>query len=175
SGRLRRRASMQRVLLTVFFLSAFGVAPARGGAVQAAELEELSVLFLGDNGHHRPLDRAKQLIPVLETRGMTFAYTDRLEDLRAEVLSKHDVLVIYANWTSLPKELERSLVDWVAQGGGLVALHCASYCFLDSDAYIALVGAQFRSHGTGVFRTRIVDADHVITKDLWEFETWDET
>ena len=54
-------------------------------------------------------------------------------------------------------------------------IHCASYCFLNSPAYVALVGAQFLRHGTGEFDTKVVDAEHPIMKGLEPFRTWDET
>ena len=53
--------------------------------------------------------------------------------------------------------------------------HCASYCFLNSDAYIALVGAQFRSHKTGTFAVEDVKPDHAIMKGYQGFTSWDET
>ena len=60
-------------------------------------------------------------------------------------------------------------------GGGFVPVHCASYCFLNSPEYIALVGAQFQRHGTGEFDTKIVDPSHPIMKGFVPFRTWDET
>ena len=54
-------------------------------------------------------------------------------------------------------------------------LHCASYCFLNSPKYIALVGAQFQRHGTGEFDTKVVDPSHPIMKGFEPFRTWDET
>ena len=54
-------------------------------------------------------------------------------------------------------------------------LHCASYCFLNSPQYIALTGAQFASHSTGVFRTTIVAPEHPVMKGFGGFESWDET
>ena len=56
-----------------------------------------------------------------------------------------------------------------------IPLHCASYCFLNSDAYVKLVGAQFQKHGTGVFRVKTVEPDHPIMKGYHGFESWDET
>src|SRR5437867_373831 len=52
---------------------------------------------------------------------------------------------------------------------------CASYCFLNSPAYIELVGGQFQSHGTGVFKETIVKPDHRVMKGLSPIESWDET
>ena len=54
-------------------------------------------------------------------------------------------------------------------------IHCASYCFLNSPAYVELVGAQFLRHGAGEFDTKVVDAEHPIMKGLEPFRTWDET
>ena len=41
----------------------------------------IKVLFLGDNGHHRPAERFRQLQPVLAKRGIDMTYTDRVESL----------------------------------------------------------------------------------------------
>ena len=72
-------------------------------------------------------------------------------------------------------EPEQALLDFVAGGKGFVPLHCASGCFRHSKKYIELVGAQFKSHGTGVFRTRIAEKDHPVMKGFEGFESWDET
>jgi uncharacterized protein len=135
----------------------------------------LKALFLGDRGHHRPADRAAQLIPVLATRGVDVTYTESMSDLSPETLAKYDALLIYANTTRIEPDQERALLDYVAKGGGLVPIHCASYCFLNSPEYIALVGAQFQRHGTGEFDTKVVDPDHPTMKGLEPFRTWDET
>ena len=59
----------------------------------------------------------------------------------------------------------------LAKGGGFVPVHCASYCFLNSPKYIELVGAQFQTHGTGVFKETIVKPDHPVMKALSEIDT----
>ena len=135
----------------------------------------LTVLYLGDQGHHRPSDRAAQLIPVMATRGIDVTYTEAMSDLNPQTLAKYDVLMIYANTTKIEPEQEKALLDYVENGGGFAPIHCASYCFLNSPKYIALVGAQFKSHGTGEFDTKTVDTSHPITKGLEAFRTWDET
>jgi len=142
---------------------------------QAAEPAKLKVLFLGDNGHHQPRARFGQLQPVLAKRGIDLVYTDKVTDLNPQTLAGYDALAIYANTESIAPAEEQALLDYVAGGKGLVPLHCASYCFLNSPKYIALVGAQFQRHGTGTFRTRIADADHPIMKGFGGFESWDET
>jgi putative membrane-bound dehydrogenase-like protein len=141
----------------------------------AAEERPLSALFLGDRGHHRPADRAAQLAPVMADRGIVVTYTEDVGELNPTTLAKYDALVVYANIDNIAPGQEKALLDYVAQGGGFVPLHCASFCFRNSQAYVDLVGAQFQRHGTGEFDTKFVDDDHPITRGLDPFHTWDET
>ncbi len=144
-------------------------------AVSGADQAPIRVLFLGDNGPHRPAERFAELAPVLAKRGIEFTYTDNAADLSAQTLGKYDGLLIYANTTEITPEQEQALLDYVASGKGFIPLHCASYCFLNSPRYIELVGAQFQKHGTGVFRTQLAEAEHAVTEGYRPFESWDET
>jgi len=154
-------------------LVALGLFVAPTGA-QAAE-GPLKVLFLGDQGHHRPADRFSQLQPVLAERGIELVYTERLEDLDRAVLGRYDVLAVYANIDELPAEREAAIVDFVRGGKGLVPLHCASFCFRNSPVWVEIVGAQFQRHDGGEFRTTNLAPDHPIMKDFQGFQSWDET
>src|SRR5205814_3185657 len=141
----------------------------------AADPPKLKVLFLGDNAGHQPASRFKIIQPVFAARGIDLTYTDKLADLNPKTLGQYDGLLIYANHTKISPEQEKALLDYVASGKGFIPVHCASYCFLNSPAYIDLVGAQFRSHGTGTFRTEIARPDHAIMKGFSGFSNWDET
>src|SRR5688572_8857161 len=152
----------------VFAFSLFWAVVETGGA-------PVRVLFLGDNGHHRPAERFKQLQPVSATNGIELVYTDDLADLNSAKLNGYDALAIYANQTRIAPQQEQAMLDFVAGGGGLVALHCASYCFHNSPKYIELVGAQFKNHGTGTFKETIVNAEHPVMKGVSTIESWDET
>ncbi|MFC1758778.1 PVC-type heme-binding CxxCH protein, partial [Planctomycetota bacterium] len=136
---------------------------------------DLSVLFLGDNGHHRPKDRFDQLQPVLAGKGVQLTYTDSVDDLNLPNLRKFDALVLYANIDRIAPPQASALLDYVNGGGGFVPLHCATYCFRNSEEVVALMGAQFQRHGTGVFRTEIAEPDHPVMKSFGGFESWDET
>ena len=154
----------------VLFLLFLGIA-----LCPAAESSALRVLFLGDNGHHKPADRFKQLQPVLAKQGIELVYTDQMDDVNRAKLAGFDCLAIFANTTRISPEQEKAMLDFVAAGGGLAPIHCASYCFLNSPKYIELVGGQFKSHGTGTFKETIVNADHPVMKGLAPIESWDET
>ena len=136
-----------------------------------AYAEDLRVLFLGDNGHHQPRIRFAQIQPVLAARGVRLDYTDNMHDLNTEFLQKHDALVVYANIDRIEPSQERALLDYVAGGGGFVPLHCATYCFRNSDDVVALMGGQFKRHGGEVFRTEIAASDHPIMAGFAGFES----
>jgi putative membrane-bound dehydrogenase-like protein len=155
------------------FILAIGVALSL--AIPAAAQDKIKILFLGDNGHHQPNARFRQLQPVLEKRGIELTYTDAVDALNDKTLARYDGLVIYANTTKISKDQEKALLDYVASGKGFIPLHCASYCFLNSNAYIELVGAQFKSHGTGTFKTTNAAPDHPIMKGFAGFTSFDET
>lgn len=147
-----------------------------GSATAAAASPVLKVLFLGDNGHHKPAERLRELAPVMMDRGIQLVYTeDVAAALTLPTLQRYDALMIYANLATLTSAQEDALTGYVSQGGGLVALHCASACFRASDRYVALVGAQFASHKTGTFRVTCTAPDHPVMQGYAGFESWDET
>jgi putative membrane-bound dehydrogenase-like protein len=144
--------------------------------VSAADpaLPPRKILFLGDNGHHNPAERYRQLAPVLAARGIDMTYTDAVASLNPETLGKYDGVVVYANHTRWTAEQEKALLEYVEGGKGFIPLHCASACWPNSEKYIALVGAKFDSHKTGTFSVSRV-GKHDILKDLDTFTSWDET
>ena len=190
-GYRAERLKVAALLVLAFGLSACATTPgtasgvaggaARGPTAQAAARgapapnERLRVLFLGDNGHHQPSRRAKELTPVLAAQGIDLFYTDEVGDLRDDQLAQYHAVMLYNNhMTVSPPELA-SLMRFVERGGGLVVLHCASASFQNSEAFIKLVGASFKSHGTGTFSAVRVVTDHPAIRGVPAFETWDET
>lgn len=136
----------------------------------------LELLFLGhDSEHHNSAIFLPMLASQLSLEGINFTYTSNPNDLNADNLKNYDALVLYANHDSITNEQEKALLNYVENGGGFVPVHCASWCFRNSDKFIDLVGAQFLKHKTDTFTTQIVKADHPITKSLKPFSTWDET
>jgi putative membrane-bound dehydrogenase-like protein len=166
---MHSQATRFGLILVLALVPALDCAPAQG------QTPRIKVLFLGDHGHHQPEARFKQIQPVLEARGIELTYTDTPKALNPETLARYDGLLIYANLEKITPSQEKALLDYVAGGKGFVPIHCASYCFLNSPKYVALVGAQFKSHGTGVFRTVTSEPNHPITRGLADFESWDET
>jgi uncharacterized protein len=144
-------------------------------AAFADETGRLEVLFLGDEGHHKPEARFYQALPALHPKGINLTYTDKLSDINPTNLAKYDALAIYANWPKITPQAEKAMIEFVQGGKGLVPIHCASFCFQNSPEYIRIVGGQFKSHGTGDFETTIVAPNHPIMRSFEPFKTWDET
>lgn len=124
----------------------------------------LKVLFLGDSGHHKPADRMIELRPAMQARGIQITYTEDVAGaLQAETLKRFDALLLFANIDRITPEQDQALYDYVVQGGAFVPVHCASFCFRNSDRIVALMGGQFRRHAAiTAFKTRTLLADHPI-------------
>ena len=140
-----------------------------------ANAADLKLLFMGDNGHHRPVDMFHEIAPVLEKRGIEMKYTDRMEDLTAETLADFDGLVLYANIDRIDDSQAKAVLDYVAGGKAFVPIHCATYCWRNNPEIVKLMGGQFQKHGAQVFGTQIAEPTHPIMKSFSSFTSFDET
>ena len=50
----------------------------------------VTVLFLGDNGHHVPMERCRQIYSIFAQRGVDITYTDQVSDLNPATLGRYD-------------------------------------------------------------------------------------
>ena len=136
----------------------------------------VKVLFLGHHSeHHNSAKFEPMLATALAGEKISFDYSEDPADLNAAKLAQYDALMIYANHNTITPDQEKSLLDFVEGGKAFLPIHAASFCFQNSPAYIALVGAQFQKHGTGEFTAEIVKPDHPVMKGLQPFQVWDET
>jgi len=136
---------------------------------------DLKLLFMGDNGHHRPVDLFDQLAPVLENRGIELKYTDRMEDLTADTLKDFNGLVLYANIDRIEDAEATAVLDYVNGGKAFIPIHCATYCWRNNPEIVKLMGGQFQRHGVQVFGTEIAEPAHPIMEGFGGFSSWDET
>lgn len=145
-------------------------------AIQTAvKARRLEVLFLGDNGHHKPVERVPTLMSALGNKGINITYTDKLEDINTTNLNKYDALMIYANWDKITPEAEKDLLAYVASGKGILPIHCASFCFRNSEEYVKMVGGQFWRHTMDTIQANIVQPQNPILKDISGIKAFDET
>lgn len=150
-------------------------APAAGGQPQQLAGPRVKVLFLGDKGHHNPLDRFRQVVSEMMGRGVDLTYTDELSQINPANLKRFDALMLYANITKATPDVEKAILDYVADGHGYAVIHCGSYCWLNSQPLTELAGGRFKRHGTGVFKETQIKPDHPILAGLHPIESWDES
>src|SRR5215218_8280150 len=89
----------------------------------SADAARTKILFLGDNGHHKPAERFAQIEPLLKQRGIDVTYTDKMSDLNAATLKAYDGLLIYSNESVLAPEQEKAMLEYVRAGHGLIPVH----------------------------------------------------
>ncbi|QRR02355.1 PVC-type heme-binding CxxCH protein [Dyadobacter sandarakinus] len=142
---------------------------------EAGKARRLEILFLGDNGHHKPAERVPQIMAALGPKGFNFTYTDNLNDLNAETLNKYDALMLYANWDSIAPQQAKALLDYVASGKGFIPVHCASYCFRNNPEVVKLIGGQFWRHTFDSIQPVWTKPDHPAIAGVKPFKTVDET
>ncbi len=166
---------MRLPLLFIILLAAFASCNQSPKSIRN-DSGKIEVLFLGHNSEHH---NSAQVLPLLASQlsleGISFTYTSNPDDLNAENLDKYDALMIYANHDSITASQETALLSFVEKGRGFIPVHCASWCFRNSQKYVDLVGGQFSTHKTDTFTTQIIQPNHVITQGLKPFSTWDET
>lgn len=137
---------------------------------------KIEILFLGHaSDHHPSAQYAPILAAALAQDGINITYTDKPTDLNPETLSYFDGLILYANHDSITVAEEKALLDFVEHGKGFIPIHCASFCFRNSDKFVNLVGGQFLKHDTATFTASIINKEHPSMQSLSEFSTWDET
>lgn len=142
-----------------------------------SEARRLEIMFLGSRKtSHQPKVRFHTLRKAHGIKGINYTYYNDPSALTPEILSRFDGLLLYGNHDKINPGQEKALLDYSKNGGACVFLHSACGCFRNSEQFIKLLGAQFKSHGTGVFKVHKVNHEHQIMKGYPDvFETWDET
>lgn len=162
-------------ILLIFFTVCSGLQTFAQKQKKQGNARRLEVLFLGDNGHHKPMERVPSLMSALGSKGINITYTDDLQDINPANLNLYDALLIYANWDSLPPTQEKALLDYVKNGKALIAVHCASYCFRNSAEFVKMVGGQFWRHRMDSITTTFTQPTHPAVAGLKAFTAFDET
>jgi type 1 glutamine amidotransferase len=87
-----------------------------------------------------------------------------------------DVIVFFTVGYKLDPVEDRALEKFVEDGGGLVAIHCASASFGNSQAWQRLIGGRFAGHYKGLHQldVKVTDPDHPIMKGVTAFTVTDE-
>lgn len=162
--------------LAIGFICLSALFSLRAGLIKDTKSPRLEILLLGHESKHHDSEKFAEIISQeFFKNGINISYTTDPNDLNTENLSKYDGLMIYSNHDQITAAQENALLDYVKSGKGFIPVHCASFCFQNSAAYIDMVGGQFKTHKTGDFSATIVDSEHPIMKGITSFTTWDET
>ncbi len=152
--------------------------PGLGQAESSFSTDRLHVLYIGDRGHHQPLARIKDVWGPLARAGIAVEWEEDLGAVTPQRLLDFDCVWMYANQAQnaiVPPKFFSALQGFVRKGGGFLALHCTSGCFMQSQAWLEFIGARFVSHGAEVFRQTVLVQDHPLLRGWQNFESGDET
>lgn len=172
-------------------LVALGLGALLGCATAAAADEQKPVrvlIVLGSPPYHRVYDFGDSLESTLKRiGGFTVTRlepprsgkpddTAHLKKLEKVSRSDYDVLLFYTSQMDLTSAEEHGLQNFLASGGGIVAVHGASLSFPKSKFWTHLIGARFKGHikGTHPLNIVIVDHQHPITRGVPNFQIIDE-
>lgn len=163
-------------LLLVCFTCIFAVCFIAATNKDADLPRRLEILFLGHKSEHHD---SEQLADILTKEyfkdGINITYTTDPNDMNETNLKNFDGLVLYANHDEITKDQEKTLLNFVKGGKGFIPLHCASYCFRNSDEVVEMIGGQFANHKIDSFPAVIIKPDHPVMKGINAFITKDET
>jgi len=117
---------------------------------------------------------------ALEESGFEVRVVEEPAILETRTLMTYDILLSNYNeeryrW---PRKQENGLLNFVKGGKGFVVIHAADNAFPKWPEYERLIGGAWREETYHlkyqVFRVKIADKNHVITKDMEDFEICDE-
>ena len=150
-----------------------------GSAQAGAERIKVLIVTGFDHGSHQWEESTKLVHAILEKTGRFDATisTDK-EIFASPTLDKFEAIVLsYGFWKeSDPSEQAKAgLMNYVSDGGNIVALHFACSSFQDWKEYGVLLGRVWKQgvggHGPyGEFEVNIKDSRHPITKGLTNFK-----
>lgn len=97
--------------------------------------------------HPSVLARRELYAALGKLPAFTFRRAKSLEAIVGMDLTDVAAIVLYVHHDQLSAEALTKLESFVADGGGLFALHSASASFKQNDAYFKLLGGRFITHG----------------------------
>lgn len=149
------------------------------------ESKPINVLILsGRNNHEWPQTTPFLEKMFLETGRFKVSVTEKPDTLKSNDFQKFDVVL--SNWNSWPEnnlrwpaETENALLEFIRKGGGFVTFHSSTSAFynwpefqeISTGAWIMDTTSHGKPSKTWV---EITNTGHPVTKDLKDFEIFDE-
>ena len=145
------------------------------GNAQVIPPSPMKVLFIGDQGLHRPVDFEAILAPALARSGIELTYSENLGVLSRAGLAPYHALFLYNNLVNLTPAALEEVIAFVEGGKGLVVVHSGIVMARGQVRADSLLGGRFISHGTDTFQAEIIAPAHPAMKAVSAFQSWDET
>ena len=134
-----------------------------------------TLVVVGGRYHDEPGIRDELAAAISAYCATDLTITDDLSVLSEVSGSEVDVVLVYTTGRELDDGQERSLLKFVAAGGGFVGLHGATTGFKQNPRYQQMIGSTFIRHPKfNDLAVTIDDAAHPITQGVADFTVPDE-
>ncbi len=173
-----------RLKMNIAAAMLLGIALSIAAEVHAAESKIKTLIVTGfDVRAHNWEESSRTVHAILSESGrFDVTISNDKEVFASPTLGDYDAIVLsYGFWEEAePSEQAKSgLLEYVKNGGNLIALHFACSAFQDWQEYGVLLGRAWKKgvggHGPyGEFEVKISDSNHPITRGLEDFKTEDE-
>ena len=105
------------------------------------------VLLVTKGGTHPSYAARMALVHTLDQlRNIVVTHIPSLDQLPEDFID-YDSMVLYFHEDQISKAALASLERFVAEGGGLLAVHSATASFMTEEVYFEILGGWFKAHG----------------------------
>mgnify|MGYP006302913017 CR=1 FL=1 len=81
-----------------------------------------------------------------QLNNIALTHIPSLEELPEDFID-YDAMVLYFHEDQISKAVLSSLESFVAEGGGVLAVHSATASFMTEEVYFKILGGRFKEHG----------------------------
>jgi type 1 glutamine amidotransferase len=165
---MRRVFLISGGVLAVSLLTAASLARADDGSRPASQPKAIRGLMFVGGGSHDYDSLPKRLADRLRQDGIDIRVTSDLGDLTEDNVAAADVLVFNACLDKgMDQPKQKILVNALRQGKGLVAMHCALWCFQDWPEWRKILGGLVLTHDKfGSYEVGVVYSQHPIARGV---------
>lgn len=132
------------------------------------------LLLVGGTAPHDYPGSIAAISEALRQESVTVTATEQNATLDELPLGRFDVVFLFIDGPRLDDSQIQSLVSFVREGGGLVAIHSTAGANENSEAFGKLVGSRIKKGIFVEYKVSVADPDHSIAQGLGEFHLDDE-
>jgi len=167
-ARMMQRGNGLSIVTVVALLVGVAGQPAIADSA-SSKCKPIRVLMLVGGPAHDFEQLPRKLADRLEANGgIRVRITHDVADFNAAALADVDVLMFNCCHKEPPGDaVQRAIVDALAAGKGLVAMHCAFWSFQGWEEWREIIGGVFESHDKfGLVEAAVVDRYHPILRGV---------